>query len=170
MKNNNYILPTGLVVHLLAIIFVIIQLSSFSIDNFARIIPSLDIMIIFYFWFNRKIYGLFFIFFLGLWHDAILGNILGVTSLSYILAIKFFEIINNRLFSKEGFVNIWYQFIAFCAIIFMLKWLLLGILNNNLGDLKILLINLVLTILLYIVMHGFFDFLSNKMPEDAARY
>ncbi len=64
MKNNNYILPTGLVVHLLAIIFVIIQLSSFSIDNFARIIPSLDIMIIFYFWFNRKIYGLFFIFFL----------------------------------------------------------------------------------------------------------
>ena len=170
MKNNNYVLPTSFIVHLLAIIFVIIQLSSFSIDNFARIIPSLDIMIIFYFWFIRKTYGLFFIFFLGLWHDAIIGNILGVTSLSYILTIKFFEIIDNRLFSKEGFVNICYQFIAFCAVIFMLKWLLLGIFNNNLADVKILLINWVLTILLYIVMHGFFDFLSEKMPEDASRY
>ena len=83
----------------------------------------------------------FFLFFLGLWHDAIIGNILGVTSLSYILTIKFFEIIDNRLFSKRDLLIYIYQFIAFCAVIFMLKWLLLGIFNNNLADVKILLIN-----------------------------
>jgi len=157
-----------LFLHLLAIIFVVINLSSFAIGNIVKIIPLFDLMVIFYYWFHRKIFSNFFIFFLGLWHDAIIGNFLGLTSICYLLSIKFFEIISNRLFIKENFMHIWYQFIAFSAVIIMLKFLFLTLLNNNIISIISPISSWILTILFYVIMHKFFDYLSERLLEDAS--
>lgn len=152
--------------HLLAIFFVIINLTTLSIGNFSQISPLLDVIIVFYFGFFRRVYSMWFLFFLGIWHDAILGNFLGVSSLTYIVLVKFFTVINSRLLIKESFTQIWYQFIAFCGIFLLMKWLILSLLNAEFYSIFLPLIHLVTTSLIYVVMHRFFNYITIKLLED----
>lgn len=168
MKTNQIF--RSLLLHILAIIFVVLNLSSFSIVNLAKIMPLFDLMAVFYFAFFRKIYAIWFLFLLGLWHDAITGGILGLTSLLYIMLVKLFATINNRLFLKENFNYIWYQFIVFSALYLLLKWSALMLLNGQFYSFLLPFIQWLMAISLYVIMHKFFDYLSVKMFGDAARY
>ena len=163
MKDNSL---STILLHLLVIFFVIINLSSFSISNSSQIVPLLDVMAVFYFGFFRRIYAMWFLFILGIWHDAILGNYLGVSSLIYIVLVKFFIIINNRLLIQENFTQIWYQFIAFCGGFLLLKWLILSLLNTEFYSILLPLTHWLTTSLLYVAMHRVFNYLSSKLLED----
>ena len=99
--------------YLFAIFLTILNLSNIKISGFADIMPLLDLMAIFYFTIFKDKFSLWFVFLLGIWNDSLNGNILGLTSLCYIILIKLFMLFNNRILLREKFIQIWQQFVAF---------------------------------------------------------
>jgi len=106
---------------------------------------------------------LWFVFILGIWNDALNGNLLGLTSLCYIILIKLFMLFNNRALARENFVQVWQQFIAFCFLFLFIKWIIFVIINGKASSVGALFIQLILSSFFYVLMHMFFDYLSKKL-------
>lgn len=153
--------------HLVAILFVITNVSDVRIAGLSNIIPLFDLMMIFYFGAFKNVFGIWFIFLLGIWNDALNGTPLGTTALCYILLVKFFSLLNQKMVIKEKFIQIWQQFIAFCFLFLLMKWAILSIFNGAPYSLVTPAVQFVLSSALYIVMHKFFDYLSQKLLEDS---
>ena len=152
--------------HLIAIFFVILNVSNIKISGFLIVMPMIDLMMVFYFTVFRQSFGLWFIFLLGIWSDALNGNPLGTTSLCYILITRFFLMINHKIMVKENFNQIWRQFIFFCLLFLLMKWMILSFLSGVFYGINVPLIQLVFSSLVYVVMHKFFDYLSQKLLSD----
>jgi rod shape-determining protein MreD len=154
----------SLTLYLIAILFAIFNLSDIKSSATISYIPLFDIMMIFYFTVYRTgIFALWFLVILGIWSDALNGLPLGVTSLCYIIAVKFFIALNQRLMMKENFRQILEQFVAFIFLVLMLKWLLLSIYNLAFYNITAALVQVALSSVLYVIMHKFFDYLSFKL-------
>lgn len=153
--------------HLVAILFVITNVSDVRIAGLSNLIPLFDLMMIFYFGAFKNVFGIWFIFLLGIWNDALNGNPLGTTALCYILLVKFFSLLNQKMVIKERFMQIWQQFIAFCFLFLLMKWVILSIFNGAPYSLATPAVQFILSSVLYIVMHKFFDYLSQKLLEDS---
>lgn len=149
-----------------AILLTITNLSDVKIGGFTDVMPLLDLMAVFYFTIYKNKFGLAFIFLLGVWGDALSGNILGLTSLCYIILIKLFAFFNNRILAKENFMQIWQQFAVFIVLFLLLKWLLLFLINGKASAVSILLVQIIISTFFYVPMHVFFDFLSKKLFEE----
>lgn len=152
--------------HLIAILFVIINVSDIRITGLSHIIPLFDLMMIFYFGAFKNTFGIWFIFLLGIWNDALNGNPLGTTALCYILLVKLFSILNHKMMIKENFRQVWRQFVAFCFLFLLMKWLILSIFSGRFVSITNALVQLLLSSALYILMHKFFDYLSHKLLEE----
>lgn len=155
-----------IVLHLIAILFVITNVSDIRIAGVSDLIPLFDLMMIFYFAVFKDTFSIWFIFLLGVWNDALNGNPLGATALCYILLIKLFSLLNSKMMIRENFQQIWQQFIAFCFLFLLMKWALLSMFNGAAYSVVTPLVQFVLTSLLYILMHKFFDYLSQKLLGD----
>ena len=155
-----------IILHLIAILFVIFNLSDIRVSGVSALVPPFDLMIIFYFASFKKNFSTWFIFIVGLWSDALNGFPLGITSLCYILLIKFFDLLNDKMLIKETFPQVWRQFIAFCFLFLFLKWILLSLVFATLFSVIIPLLQFLISIVLYVVMHKFFDYLSLKLLEE----
>ena len=149
--------------HLIAILFVISNVSDIRIGGLSDVMPLFDLMIIFYFAVFKNSFGIWFIFLMGIWNDSLNGNPLGTTALCYIALVKLFSLLNQRLLIKENCQQIWQQFIAFCFCFLLMKWVILSIFNGVAYSIKIPLLQLVLSSTIYVVMHKFFDYLSSKL-------
>lgn len=147
----------------MTILFVITNLIHFNFAQFLQTFPMLDLMAIFYFAVFRKIFAVWFLFFIGLWHDAIMGNVLGLTSFLNIFLVKLFIIINSRLMIRDSFSHVWYQFSIFSALFLLIKWFILSSLYNDFYNILWLLFSWILSSLLYFVIHKFFDYISAKL-------
>lgn len=158
------ILPKFLL-HLIAILFVIMNVSSINIAGYADVAPLFDLMAIFYFAVFKNIFGIWFVFLLGIWNDALNDNLLGVTSLCYILLIKLFLLMNNKMLIRENFKQVCEQFVFFCFLFLLMKWAILSVLNGAVYTVVGPLVQLALSSVVYILMHKFFDFLSSKLLE-----
>lgn len=154
-----------IVLHLVAIFLVILNVSDIQIDNLPRLMPLLDLMAVFYFAVFKNIFGIWFVFLLGIWGDALNGDPLGATSLCYILLVKFFLLLNSKMLTKENFRQIWQQFVSFCCLFLLIKWVILSIFNGVFYSPVAPLIQLVLSSSLYAVVHKLFDYLNNKLLE-----
>jgi rod shape-determining protein MreD len=152
-----------ILLYFFAIFLTILNLSNIKISGFAKIMPLFDLMIIFYFTIFKDRFGLWFVFILGIWNDALNGNLLGLTSLCYIVLIKLFTLFNNRAFVRESFMQIWQQFIAFCFLFLFIKWIIFVIINGKTSSFATLFIQLFLSSFFYVLMHMFFDYLSKKL-------
>ncbi len=152
--------------HLIAILFVILNVSNIRIAGLSHIIPLFDLMMIFYFAAFKNTFGIWFIFLLGIWNDALNGSPLGTTPLCYILLVKIFSVLNQKMVIKENFRQVWQQFIAFCFLFLTMKWLILSIFNGQFISITNALVQLVLSSCLYVLMHKFFDYLSRKLLEE----
>ncbi len=152
-----------ILLYLFAIFLTILNLSNIKIAGFAKIMPLFDLMIIFYFTIFKDRFGLWFVFILGIWSDALNGNLLGLTSLCYIILIKLFLLFNNRILARENFMQIWQQFTAFCFLFLLVKWIIFVIINGKPSSFGSLFIQLFLTASFYVLMHVFFDYLSKKL-------
>lgn len=152
-------------IHLITILFVIMNVSSVNIAGFADVAPLFDLMAIFYFAVFRNVFAIWFVFLLGIWNDALNDNLLGVTSLCYILLIKLFLLMNNKMLIRENFKQVCEQFILFCFLFLLMKWAILSVLNGTVYSMVSPLVQLVLSSVFYILMHKFFDFLSAKLLE-----
>ncbi len=154
------------VLYLITCIFVSLNILDIKIGGLSKVMPLFDVMAIFYFAAFRKTFGLCFIFILGIWSDALAGNQLGVTSLCYIILIKIFSILNERMLIRENFNQIWRQFIIFCFLLLLMKWSFLSIFNGSFYNFINLILQLILSSAFYVVMHKIFDNLSKKLLGD----
>lgn len=123
-------------------------------------------MIVFYFAVFHRVFGLWFIFLLGIWNDALNGNPLGLTPLCYIALIKIFVTLNQRLVIRENFKQLWQQFVIFCACFLSLKWMILSMFNTAFYSVTTILVQFMLTSSFYVLMHKFFDYLYKKLIEE----
>ncbi len=155
-----------ILLHLIAILFVIFNVSDIRIAGLADLIPLFDLMIIFYFGIFKNVFSVWFIFLLGIWNDALNGTPLGTTALCYILLGKFFSVLNSKMMLKENFKQIWQQFVAFCFLFLLMKWAILSIFSESAHSVVTPLVQFILSSLLYILMHKFFDYLSEKLLEN----
>lgn len=154
-----------IVLHLIAILFVIFNVSNIRISGFSSVMPLFDLMVIFYFAIFRDDFSVWFIFLMGIWSDALTGDLIGLTPLCYLVLIKLFSILNSKLNIKENFQQIWKQFVAFCGAFLLMKWSVLSIFSGTLYSLNVLVMQFILSSVFYVVMHRFFDYLSVKLLE-----
>lgn len=159
-------IPRIIILHLVAILFVIFNISDIRIGGLSDLIPLFDLMAVFYFVVFRNVFAIWFIFLMGIWNDALNGNPLGTTALCYIVLTKFFQLLNNKLIIRENFRQIWQQFVSFCFAFLLMKWLILSVFNGEFFSVTTVLVQFVLSSVLYVVMHKFFDYLSVKLLEN----
>jgi rod shape-determining protein MreD len=157
-------LPT-LALHLITVLFVIMNVSSFNVAGFANVIPLFDLMAIFYFAVFKNIFAIWFIFLLGIWSDALNDNMLGTTALCYILLIKFFLLLNQKMLIRDNFKQVCEQFALFCFLFLLMKWVILSIIGGTFYSIVTPLVQMVLSSVFYVLMHKFLDFLSSKLLD-----
>ncbi len=157
-------LPT-LALHLITVLFVIMNVSSFNVAGLANVVPLFDLMAIFYFAVFKNIFAIWFIFLLGIWSDALNDNMLGATALCYILLIKFFLLLNQKMLIRENFKQVCEQFALFCFLFLLMKWAILSIIGGTFYSIITPLVQLVLSSVFYVLMHKFLDFLSSKLLD-----
>lgn len=165
MLTAKYILK-NLIFYIIAIIFTSFNICTIKIAGLQSVIASFDVVSIFYFAVFKNLFGLWFIFLLGIWGDALSNNAIGISSLSYIVMVKFFQVANNKLIIKENFYQIWKQFSLFFAFILIIKWLLLSMIASNFYPVYKLLMQLILTVSFYPIIHKFLNFFSKKITGE----
>ena len=156
-------LSQAIILHLIAVLFVIFNVSDIRVAGLSNIIPLFDLTMIFYFAVFKRVFAIWFIFLLGVWNDALGGNALGVTPLCYIFLVKVFSFLNSRMLIKQDFQQIWKQFVIFCFLFLSLKWTILSIFAGEAYSVMTPLVQFVLSSCLYVLMHKFFDYLSAKL-------
>ncbi len=67
---------------------------------------------------------------------------------------------------RENFQQIWQQFIAFCFLFLLVKWLILSAFNASFSSVVTPLVQFILSSALYVLMHKFFDYLSEKLLQS----
>ncbi len=154
------------ILYFIAIIFVVLNLSNIKISGLVDVIPLFDLMMVFYFGIYKSLFGIGFIFLMGMWNDALCGNPITLTSLCYIILIKIFKVINNKVAIKDNFKQIWQQFILFCLLFLALKYLLLSMFNGSFYSINNIFMQFILSIFFYVVIHKFFDYLNLKLLEE----
>ncbi|MBM3579519.1 MAG: hypothetical protein FJX34_01945 [Alphaproteobacteria bacterium] len=151
--------------HLLTILLVIINVIDINVARASELIPLFDLMAVFYFTIFKNIFGIGFIVLLGIWNDALSGNPLGATSLCYILLTKFFLLLDSRMLLRDNFNHILQQFVLFCFLFLLMKWVILSALGGMSYSLIPLFVQLILSSVVYVFMHRFFDFLSERLDH-----
>jgi len=149
--------------YFIAVLFVIFNLSNAKLTGLIQFFPLCDLMIIFYFSIFKRVYGVGFIFLLGIWSDALSGTVLGVSSLLYIVLIKLFILFNDKMMISENFKQVWQQFLIFSFLFLLMKYLILSAFNGSLFAFVPVMIHFFISGLFYVVMHSFFDYLSKKL-------
>ena len=159
--------PKIIFLYFLLILFTIFNISDIRIAGFSNFMPLFDLMMIYYFTVHRpNIFGFLFISLIGIWHDAINSLPLGVTALCYIISIKTFNIINQRMLLKESFSNVFRQFILFSMLFISLKWAILSLYYLAIFDFKLPLIRVIIGILLYPAFHKIMNFLEKLTANN----
>jgi rod shape-determining protein MreD len=152
--------------HLLAVFFVMLNISSIAIIGLPKALPLFDVMIIFYFAIFRRMYSVWFLFLLGLWADALNGDPLGLTALCYIVLVKFFAAINQRFMIRENFHQVLQQFVAFCFLLLLIKWSVLSIFSHSFYTIITPLLQIILSSLFYVLIHRLLNHLSGRIFES----
>lgn len=169
MKNLQYNYLPIVGIHLVAIVLAMVSFLDFNVAGFSLAIPLFDVIVIYYFRVFRNIFSLTFLFFLGLIVDSLSGGILGLTSLLYIINVKAFAYIETRLSIKEEFEDVLGRFAAFLASFLFLKWGLLSVINFTSYGVLALVIQFVLSLICYVIMHKVLDEYCRKYIFDFSR-
>lgn len=152
--------------HLVLIFCVIFNVFDVGIIGFSNILPLVDVAAIFYFAIYQRYVSTWFVFLIGVWADSLMGNALGVSSLCYIVLVSLFSWLNNKMYIREGFGQIWVQFVVFCFLFLFCRYLVLAAINSTFYDMLDLFVRFVITSSLYASLHKLFDYMSRKLMED----
>lgn len=153
-----------IVLHFIAISLVIFNFVPLKIGGVTGLSLMFDLMMVHYFSVYRNyIFSNWFLFLLGIWHDSLHALPLGVTSLTYIVAVKFFTIINQRLVSKSDFSWLWQQFIFFAVFISLIKWMILSLYHSQAYPLLPIIMQIIISSLIYPIMYKLFEYLNDRL-------
>lgn len=115
--------------------------------------PSIDIMIIYFFTiYGRQWLSPVIVTFIGVYHDALYGQPLGITALGYLL---FFVIVLTQrwLFSRQDALIAWLGFSLFAGVYFLFHWGLLSGLYMQFLPIRSMVLTWLLTASSYGVIH-----------------
>lgn len=152
--------------YLIAVFFVISNLSNIKIAGWDSLMPMFDLMMVFYFGVFRCVFPVWFVFLLGIWSDALSGSPLGTTSFCYIVLIKSLLLLNSKTMAADSFKQIWKQFAFFLAVFLVMKWAILSMSKESSYSLTIPLLQFIISVVFYVLMHRVFDYLSAKLLES----
>ncbi len=148
--------------HFVAIACAAISYVDFKIVAFSVAVPMFEVMIVYYARIFRKIFSLWMVFVLGLIADSMSGGVLGATALSYIVVIKAFEYLEDRLAIKDSFSQVFRRFIMFLVSFVLLKYVVLLVAMAAGYDVKFVLIKIILTAICYVFVHNILEHYYKK--------
>ena len=152
--------------YLASIIAICLNISTIKSISLSAIIPSFEIIIIFYCIAVKSIFGFWWVSFLTIWQDAILEIPIGLSGISYLISIKIIiHLIQHPLkeLNKQNLLN---SFIIFIIILFAIKLLLIKLFTNDKINIAELFVQLALTIIVYPLCDKFLDFSTKKILKE----
>ncbi len=146
-----------IVIYILCLISSMFNYGDFEVMSFAASLPLLDAIVIFYFAAYRNLISIWLILLMGFIADSMAGSILGVTSLSYILVVKLFQMIEVKKVSAEEFVYVIKKFLLFVSGFLLLKTFILMLIDDLTIDFVYILLQIVISASFYVLCHKVFD-------------
>ena len=135
---------------LLVIFFTILNIDNIYITNNIRLVPNLDIMLIFFFTIYRVgILPIWFIFIIGVLVDSLNNTSIGLSSLIYILLIKVFLFFNYQEKNINNFKKNIIQFGLFLGVFSLLKLGFLSIQNLQFYNIYNFITEFIMSIIIY---------------------
>jgi rod shape-determining protein MreD len=148
--------------------FILLVLSSMpiSIAGASSFFPAVDIMFIYY-WSSHRLRSVpdWFIFTLGILRDAVEGTMMGVSPLIY-LVTKFIVLSSRNLYRRENFLIIWQGFAITALIAISGKCLLLSLSMDTSFVLNAAIMQFVVSIAMYPLLHWVFNIIQMIIPEN----
>jgi hypothetical protein len=151
--------------YLFSLALICLNISTVSKLDFGVIVPFFDVIAIFYLVLVMPVFGLWWVFFLSIWQDAITELPIGITAISYIITIKMLKFIMNNSHNEMSFYNIIKSFIIFIAIFFTIKITLLNFIVDDRPDVAKLMVKVFLTISIYPLSDKFFNHITGKITK-----
>lgn len=173
IKSNQKAIDARSVVMALICLFVILLTPIFSGSSFLSAITSgMGAILIFQFSVHRPIFSISWIFWLALVEDMLAGLCLGVNPASMLLAWKTINCLENHFFVRDNnslLLNI-VRFAEFNAMVQLLRWLLLLLIQQQLSPLiipplSIWLLSYCGSIMFYSILFFILEWFYNKLYQ-----
>lgn len=139
---------------LLALLAAVLTSLPYGLTEVADGTPSLMLIVVFY-WVSRRpaLLPPIVILFIGLWHDALIGAPIGLSSL-LLLAVRAAIVEQNVIVFSQSFILGWIGFAALCSLVTLVEWLLVSWLQGGFLTLSPFVIQILLSIILYPLIAG----------------
>lgn len=157
-RSNSFVYV--LVLRLIVLFFVILEVINFHVKGINFVIPNTLIMSIYYWGINSEenVLSKEYLLSLGLFSELLKGELIGVTTLIYLIFFYFISS-QRRFFVNKPFIVIWVGFIIFATALFLTKILLLTLVYKKIFFEEYLFVQLFLTIFLYTILHSFYSYM-----------
>jgi rod shape-determining protein MreD len=148
---------------LLTILLAIFYLVPKHVDELGSVMPLLPLMPVFYWGVSHaRAIPYWVMFAIGLVLDTVTGLPLGLSSLTYILFLWLLTA-QRRFFHKEGFIIKWMYMAVLLLVITAINWLLLSWYNTEAMPILPAVMQWLLTVACYPVLHKIFDLLEEHI-------
>ncbi len=134
-------------------------------DGWAAFPPHICLISLYY-WslFHPTTFPLWFIFLLGILHDALFGAPLGFSSLFFILFNRII-LAQQRFAIRENFWASWCGFGLAAALFFMAYWVAMSIYSGQIVPIDTAIMQWIFTVGFYPLAHAGFNLLHRCLPE-----
>ena len=150
--------------YVISILLIILSYMSHKNQVLTIFFPTIEAIIIFYYFALQKRLSYFFVLLISIFVDAFNNHIIGASALSYFLALFLFSK-QDKLFHYKSFLEVWVAFIIFAVQLLLLKWLILLLVTDSNFLFFDLIIQLCTTIIFYPILHTLFHYMEKLDHE-----
>jgi rod shape-determining protein MreD len=131
--------------------------SKFIPLEFYLFTPRLELIPLFYFlYFTPQFYSYKSMIFAGIIYDIYFSNLIGISSLGYLIACGLYFQYRNLL-KNRPFNFIWLSFLAFYLSFELSFYLIRSLIDRNIYTIKFILVHSLICFLLYPIFHTIFN-------------
>lgn len=158
---------TALYPKILAIILILISITPFGIYGASGFLPMVDIMFIYY-WciYKPHLVPNWFVFAMGLLRDAVSGSPIGLNALVNLI-LRFLVMYKRDDYATQPFIIVWQGFALSAVIVMTLKWIGFSLLFDQFFEIKVILLQFLLSVVMYPLFHSFFNIIFAITPKDS---
>ena len=141
--------PRAALPTLAAMLVAILANLPYGIDIGTTVPPLLTLIVVF-FWLSRRpnLLPPVVVFFIGLWHDLLVGAPVGLTSM-LLLVVRAAVTEQNIIVFAQSFILGWVGFAALCLLVSLVEWLVVSWLASTLFSVGPFMQQVLLSILVY---------------------
>lgn len=151
---------------LIMLIMVVLNTLPLRIPGFEDFMPMLNVICVYY-WaiYQPRLIPYWFLFLLGIVQDAMLGQLLGASSLLFML-LKLFLMTQRRFLSREAFIAVWIGFVIFSLMAAIGYWLVASYRQEAFILQAQPIIQWGMTVATYPLLHSLFNYLFARLSGD----